>query len=1295
MATENISLEVTETGTEVVKRKLDDLGKTAKSLGSGLINVRITASGVERAIEQFERLNSTLGNLKTLGIAGVLSTFWQLNSALNISRPVRDAVDNFTTFQNRLQFFSKTQEEVNDRLQQLYDISKNTRTAMNSNVAIYTRTRLALAQYGDTAQIAMEFTENLSRAAMLSGSSTEEMNAGLYQLSQALAKGKLDGDEFRSMMENLPFVMMLIAKSLNITIGDLQKLSREGKLTAQVIVNGIQQSAGSMQDLFKTVAPTFGQAVQIFSDQFSKAVGESWAYKDAIDGVAWAIDNMDTVVTAAINAVQGFVFWFAASRILNWSNSIWQAVAAHKAAAASAKEAALASEAAAKAAAQEAQSFNEQRLANIAAIETKLADAKAQDALTRQKYSDLVVTSKAIDSELLLAKARLASAKSAGTLSFALREVQLAETQIIALEKAKAVNDAALITQLNSRGASSAKLAEIEAALAVAMGVTTKSIQAQEVAAKSATKASIFFGRALQIMAGPIGTAILIGGALITSLISISASSAKARVDISDLGDTADTTAERLKKMTNTLRTAKLESMRQKGQEEADSANSIRNQLVSIGAASQYSPEAVSYKLTIDEMKQLLSITDNYNISNLQAQKGIGGLIDSWVAQGKIDEQTRIKLITLAQKVNDLTDGLREYHQVVKLLNGTPLTLNPVVPAPPSINDLVNQSIAGNDPRKIVENALRRSLSPEQLLARQQDIIRKHLESQKVGDKDYIDPSDPDLIRFMSNQLPAYKKPPTHNDRQLRVGDSLKTILKDTIPFGVPGDSDAANDALNKTSEAWIRYQANINTLGKALKQNIITQTQYDASLAALKDQYENLSTPIQKLARDAEEQTASLGLSGQALEIYNKQLEISHEWHGKLTDSQKANIASSVKAIDTAKDASAIMEELNGSTEKYNRAVAATDLLFKNGSIDEVQRKYLMLKAYADEQTSLAAKLRDPQQNALLQLQLSYQALEGKEDLDSSFKRTFLRIQEEAHNTGKVIEDALVSAFDKSAEAAANFLYDFDWSNFKDSLKSIEKDLVVSINTQVIKSDLGGLLEGLFPGMGLGSAMAERGSEANPMYVTYSAKGMAQLAMSGGGNTSIEGGGSSDSGIGGIFGMLGKVGGSILNSIGSAFPSQVGSFMNIFGGSTGLAELAGNAAGAAGGDAIGAMLPWLGAELANGGVVRGLHEHVNSILTTPTYFTATKAGAYRMGGIPNAVAGEAGPEAVVPLARMNNGKLGVNIKNQDNGKSSPVVYNNNLKFEITTPDAESFRASQDQIMRKANAAMNSKSARN
>ena len=51
---------------------------------------------------------------------------------------------------------------------------------------------------------------------------------------------------------------------------------------------------------------------------------------------------------------------------------------------------------------------------------------------------------------------------------------------------------------------------------------------------------------------------------------------------------------------------------------------------------------------------------------------------------------------------------------------------------------------------------------------------------------------------------------------------------------------------------------------------------------------------------------------------------------------------------------------------------------------------------------------------------------------------------------------------------------------------------------------------------------------------------------------------------------------------------------------------------------------------------------------------------------------GEAGAEAIIPLSRGSDGKLGVKMQ----GGSAPV----NVTFNVTTPDATSFRRSQSQL---------------
>jgi phage-related minor tail protein len=86
------------------------------------------------------------------------------------------------------------------------------------------------------------------------------------------------------------------------------------------------------------------------------------------------------------------------------------------------------------------------------------------------------------------------------------------------------------------------------------------------------------------------------------------------------------------------------------------------------------------------------------------------------------------------------------------------------------------------------------------------------------------------------------------------------------------------------------------------------------------------------------------------------------------------------------------------------------------------------------------------------------------------------------------------------------------------------------------------------------------------------------------------------------------------------------------------------------GGAGLGSALP---VPFAQGGVI-------SSPITFP------------LGGQRRGLAGEAGPEAILPLARGRDGKLGVRA-----GGGAPAL---NVTFNVTTQDAQSFRRSEGQI---------------
>ena len=74
-------------------------------------------------------------------------------------------------------------------------------------------------------------------------------------------------------------------------------------------------------------------------------------------------------------------------------------------------------------------------------------------------------------------------------------------------------------------------------------------------------------------------------------------------------------------------------------------------------------------------------------------------------------------------------------------------------------------------------------------------------------------------------------------------------------------------------------------------------------------------------------------------------------------------------------------------------------------------------------------------------------------------------------------------------------------------------------------------------------------------------------------------------------------------------------------------------------------------------------------------------ATPFTFGGGQKGVLGEAGPEGILPLRRGANGKLGVELFGGNKQSAGSQIVN----MYITTPDANSFRQSQGQILADAN----------
>lgn len=209
--------------------------------------------------------------------------------------------DATTRLTNQLSLIETSGAAANKTLLSLSQVANNSYSDLDATVKLYTRLAQALDQVGATRQEAQSITETLSKTVQLAGLTGGEASAALLQISQAFNKGKLDGDEFRTVMETMPTLADAIAKSLNTTRGALLKLAPQGKITADVMRKAIAEMADTIDYKFANMTPTVSQSFTQIANDAKLMGGELWKQLGAADalrkGFSLLANNMQTVLT--------------------------------------------------------------------------------------------------------------------------------------------------------------------------------------------------------------------------------------------------------------------------------------------------------------------------------------------------------------------------------------------------------------------------------------------------------------------------------------------------------------------------------------------------------------------------------------------------------------------------------------------------------------------------------------------------------------------------------------------------------------------------------------------------------------------------------------------------------------------------------------------------------------------------------------------------------------------------------------------------------------------------------------
>ncbi|MCM7223206.1 tape measure protein [Enterobacter cloacae] len=384
-------------GRRDIDAALNGLNGSMGRLEAGLNRTERSLSSIEGTMSSLTGVAKALIAALSVQQVGAYAQAWQ-DLSNKLANAVRDSVPPFET--------------LADVTERVFDISQKTRSGLDATATLYARLERSTRSYGVSVEDITRLTTIINQGFVVSGSTAEEASNAIIQLAQGLASGALRGDEFNSVNEQGNRLMIALADSMNVSIGALRNMAAEGKLTTDVIVNGLLSQGDKIGQEFAKTTATISQSLEIANNNITKFFGENATVKTGVkifsDSVITLSENLD-VLSATLTIVAGVMG-------ARYVGALTMATSAKIADIAASRQQVVADNQTAQAALVAANSVQRKALADKEAALSSLALAQAE-------YN----VAKGSAAEMLAMDALVAAKTRATTASLALAEAETAQ----------------------------------------------------------------------------------------------------------------------------------------------------------------------------------------------------------------------------------------------------------------------------------------------------------------------------------------------------------------------------------------------------------------------------------------------------------------------------------------------------------------------------------------------------------------------------------------------------------------------------------------------------------------------------------------------------------------------------------------------------------------------------------------------------------------------------------------------------------------------------------------------------
>lgn len=249
--------------------------------------------------------NGLLGKIGA--IASAYLSFQSIKGLVGLSDDMTNTVARLNLINDGLYTTEELQQMIFESAQRTFAPYQDT-ADMVAKLGLQARNAFA-----NNAEI-VAFAEQLNKTFVIAGTHAQGVESVMLQLTQAMAAGKLQGEELNAILDNAQPIVANIQRYLkevmNIDSSNIKKLASEGIITAEIIKNAMFYAAEETNKAFESMPVTWSQIWIVMQDRAIQALDpvlqkiNDIANSERIEGfMNRATASMMTFATVALYAL--------------------------------------------------------------------------------------------------------------------------------------------------------------------------------------------------------------------------------------------------------------------------------------------------------------------------------------------------------------------------------------------------------------------------------------------------------------------------------------------------------------------------------------------------------------------------------------------------------------------------------------------------------------------------------------------------------------------------------------------------------------------------------------------------------------------------------------------------------------------------------------------------------------------------------------------------------------------------------------------------------------------------------